>query len=65
MRKIDIQDLINTDFPDMQKITEDVKRQTEKESTFYRGGVRISSGRFFTDQEVAKKRKLVLTLPIP
>ncbi len=57
--------LINTDFPDMKPITENTKKDVINNSNSYRGSVRLSTGRFFTDSEYQKKKEKVLSTPLP
>ncbi|MEW6236124.1 MAG: hypothetical protein AB1656_12120 [Candidatus Omnitrophota bacterium] len=56
--------VMETDFPRI-VVTEKTKEITLRESTRYRGSVRISTGRFWTDEEYEERRKRILDTPLP
>jgi len=56
--------VMETDFPRI-VITQKTKETTLRESTRYRGNVRISTGRFWTDEEYEERRKRILNTPLP
>jgi hypothetical protein len=58
-------DLIDVDPPKDTPITEETREQAQKEACRYRGSVRISTGRFYTDQEYKEKREKILNTPLP
>ncbi len=59
------EEMWDTDFADL-KINENTKKQTKRHADrFFRGGVRISTGRFCSDEEWEKKRERVLITPLP
>jgi hypothetical protein len=57
--------LIDRDPPGMGPITEGARLRTVQESVRYRGNVRISTGRFYTDEELRERRELALRTPLP
>lgn len=65
MNKDELKAIVDTDFPDMAPITEETREQTKRESLRYRGGVRISTGRFWTNEEYKEYREKVLQKAIP
>ena len=65
MKKGELIKLINADFPDMKPITKNTKKDVINNSSSYRGSVRLSTGRFFTDSEYQNKKKKVLNTPLP
>ncbi|KPK75781.1 MAG: hypothetical protein AMJ79_09735 [Phycisphaerae bacterium SM23_30] len=58
-------DMIDVDMPTMGPITEEIRKQTREQAARYRGGVRVSTGRFWTDAEYKKYRDKVLSTPLP
>ncbi len=61
----DWKDLINVDLPRIGPITEQTRETTMQESVRFRGSVRLSEGRFETDQEYEEHRNRVLNIPLP
>ena len=57
--------LIDTDLPPMGPITDVSRENTKRYAAKYRGSVRISLGRFPTDEEYENHRKKSLTTPLP
>lgn len=54
----------DTDFSDL-KINEETREMTKSLAHRFRGGVRISLGKFYTDEEFEKRRKKILNTPLP
>jgi len=54
----------DTDLSDL-KIDEKTREITMKLANRFRGGVRISTGRFYTDKEWENKREKVLSTALP
>ncbi|ODS36388.1 hypothetical protein BEH94_12070 [Candidatus Altiarchaeales archaeon WOR_SM1_SCG] len=54
----------DTDFSDL-KIDEHARELTKCLANRFRGGVRISTGRFYTEEEWENKRNKVLSTPLP
>jgi hypothetical protein len=61
----DWSELIDTDFPPIGPITEKTREQTYREASRFRGSVRISTGRFWTDEEFEEYRRTILNTPLP
>ena len=57
--------LIDTDLPPMGSITDVSRENTKRYAVKYRGSVRISLGRFLTDEEYENHRKKSLAKPLP
>ena len=57
--------LIDTDLPSVGVITDVSRKNTKKYAAKYRGSVRISLGRFVTDEEYENHRKKSLSRPLP
>jgi hypothetical protein len=57
--------VIEKDMPEQPKITEEIRQQTIAHSDRFRGSVRLSTGRFWTDEEYQERRKKVLNTPLP
>lgn len=58
-------DWIDVDFPKRGPITQKTVEETQKFSTRFRGNVRISTGRIYTDEEYQRYRRRVLDTPLP
>jgi len=58
-------DLIDVDLPRIGPITEQTRETTKEQSVRFRGSVRLSEGRFKTDQEYEEYRNRVLNTPLP
>ncbi|MGB0745275.1 MAG: hypothetical protein ACPGSB_12190 [Opitutales bacterium] len=63
--KHDWQDLVRVDFPKLGVIDEKTVARINRHSTRFRGGVRISHGRIWTDREYNERRERVLNTPLP
>lgn len=59
------QAVIERDMPEQPKITEDIREQTKDHSDRFRGSVRLSAGRFWTDAEYQQRRTKVLSTQLP
>ena len=57
--------VIEKDFPPMGEITSATLEEIEREAHRYRGGVRISTNRVWTDAEYEERRRKVLAEPLP
>lgn len=57
--------VIKKDFPEMGEVTSETLEEIEREGFRYRGGVRISSKRVWTDAEFESRRRKVLSEPLP
>ncbi len=55
---------IDEDLP-RDHVTAETRKTTKDEAKRFRGGVRISGGRFYTDEEYEKYRLKVLKRPLP
>ena len=56
---------IDDEMPPMGPITEETRKQTLEQAARYRGGVRVSTGRFWTDADYEKYRNEVLSRKLP
>ena len=61
----DWHDLVRTDFPKIGPITPKTIADIEKEKHRFRGGFRISTGRFWTDDDFDNRRRKVLSTDLP
>lgn len=62
---LDWKELIGVDLPKDKPITEETRTLTKNESSRFRGSVRLSTGRIWTEKEYEEHRKLVLNTPLP
>jgi len=53
----------DTDFSDL-KVDENARELTKSLANRFRGGVRISLGKFYTDEEWESRRKKILNTPL-
>lgn len=51
------QDTVNVEFPRPGRITRETIVTTERESARFRGSVRISTGKIYTDAEYEQRRR--------
>jgi len=58
-------DLIDKDWPEVGPITEETRAESQREAVRYRGSVRVSTGRIWTDREYKEWRDRVLSTPLP
>ena len=58
-------ELIREDFPEMGPTTEETTKAIEKNCDRFRGGMRISTGRIWQDDEFEERRRRVLSTPVP
>jgi hypothetical protein len=58
-------DIVDRPMPEQPRITEKIRSETLKESARFKGGVRLATGRFWTDEEYERARNKVLTAPLP
>jgi hypothetical protein len=58
-------DVIGRDLPEQPPITEEIRQQTIRESKRFRGSVRLSIGRFWTEEEYSQWRNKVMNTPLP
>ena len=65
MDKKEFNQLIDKNFPETKPITESTRKLTVKESSRFRGAVRLSLGMFWTDERYEKHRKKILRTPLP
>lgn len=65
MDKNKIAALIDADMPPIGPITENVREITKKNASRFRGSVRLSTGRIWTDEEFEARRKIANTKPLP
>jgi hypothetical protein len=65
MAAYDWKKLIDVDMPRMGPITDTVRVRTQEEAARFRGNVRISTGRFYTDDELLRRRARALATPLP
>ncbi len=57
--------IIDKEFPMPRAITERARRVTLRNAHRFRGSVRITCGRFYTDEEYEAKRERILAKPLP
>jgi len=57
--------ILDTPIPLPERITEAVIRETERQSERFRGSVRISTRRIYTDDEFEARRKMIMETPLP
>ena len=60
-----IRSVIDVPLPTPKKVTAKSKELTIKESHRFRGSVRITCGKFYTDEEFESRRKRILSTPLP
>ncbi len=60
-----LKNIIESAYPDFTPVTNATKRINEKNSSRFRGSVRMSTGRFYTDADYEAKRKIILSTPLP
>lgn len=58
-------DWIDVDFPKYGPITQKMVEETKRLSAKFRGNVRISTGRIYTDDEYKRYRRKVADTPLP
>ncbi|MGO8766362.1 MAG: hypothetical protein ACLQSR_14645 [Limisphaerales bacterium] len=58
-------EVVGLDMPEQSAITEEVRAETLKEASRFRGSVRLVTGHFWTDEEYTRERKKVLNTPLP
>lgn len=61
----DWKEVVKTDFPEMGPITAGTKERIQEHRRCFRGGVRISTGRIWEDEEYEQRRTRVLSTPLP
>lgn len=59
------QDVVDTDFPEMAPITEQTVDDAVLNGSRFRGSVRISTGRIWTDKDFQARRERVRNTPLP
>ena len=57
--------MIEMDFPEMGEVTTEALEEIEREGHHYRGGVRMSTKRVWTDAEYEERRRKVLSDSLP
>lgn len=65
MEMLDWHAVIDKDFPEMGEVTQETLEQIEDEAHRYRGGVRVSTKRVWTDAEYEERRRQVLSADLP
>jgi hypothetical protein len=65
MEMADWREVIDKDFPEMGEVTPETLEEIEREGHRYRGGVRLSTKRVWTDAEYEERRRKVLAEPLP
>jgi hypothetical protein len=58
-------DLVDRDFPESGPVTSEARDAAKKLAGRFRGSVRVSTGRFWTDEEYQRHRAAVLRTPLP
>jgi hypothetical protein len=58
-------EVVGLNMPEQPKITEEIRRQTIADSGRFRGGVRLATGTFWTNDEYEKLRTEVMNTPLP
>lgn len=58
-------DLVREDYPEMGPVTEETIEKIEQNRHRFRGGMRISTGRIWKDDEYEKRRRKVLNTQLP
>jgi hypothetical protein len=61
----DWKELVKEDFPEMGPVTAETIEAVEKNCYRFRGGMRISTGRIWRDDEFEERRRKVLSTPVP
>lgn len=56
--------VMDADLPPV-RITEKTRQTTKDNALRFRGGVRLSNGMFYTDEEYEAWRQQVLAMPLP
>jgi hypothetical protein len=57
-------DVVDKDFPKEAPVTEHTLRAIKRWATYYRGSVRVSSGRILTEKKFSKRHKMAFR-PLP
>ncbi len=65
MRLKDWREVLTTDLPRGVPVTRKTVEMIREQSQRYRGGMRISTGRIWTDADYEKRRAKVLATPLP
>ena len=58
-------EVIDEEMPQLGAITEKARERILENAAHFRGSMRISTGRFWTDAEYQKYREKVLNTPLP
>lgn len=64
MNETEFSKLLDTDYPDIGKIDNNVVNYTKENSYKFRGSMRLSTGRIVTEEDIQKKEKIRNT-PLP
>lgn len=65
MRLKDWREVLTADLPGSVPVTRKTVEMVCEQSRRYRGGMRISTGRIWTDAEYEKRRAKILATPLP
>lgn len=65
MKSWDVMVLVDKDFPKIRPVTGTVRERIKEQSILYRGSVRLSTGRFLTDEEYLARRIKILEMQLP
>ena len=65
MRLKDWREVLTADLPGVVPVTRKTVEMVREQSRRYRGGMRISSGRIWTDADYEKRRAKILATPLP
>jgi hypothetical protein len=65
VRLKDWREVLTTDLPRGVPVTRKTVEMIREQSQRYRGGMRISTGRIWTDADYEKRRAKVLATPLP
>jgi hypothetical protein len=58
-------DVLNVDFPESRPVTKSTVSLAKKEGRRFRGSMRVSTGRIWTERNYEKFRQRVLSTPLP
>jgi hypothetical protein len=65
MEMADWRTMIEKDFPEIGEVTSETLEKIAREGHYYRGGVRISTKRLWTNAEYEERRRKVLSGSLP
>jgi hypothetical protein len=59
------QDVIDDKLPGIGTVDDKFRQRVKKESNRYRGSIRLSTGRFYTDDEFTARKQKIARMKLP